>query len=380
MAVTTLAELFLHAAGHQKPDALMQKVGGRFQPISTAELVDRVRRLARAFEKRGLAREDRVALMAENGPHWPIVDFATLCTGAALVTVYPTLRADQAAYIVHDSQSKILFVQNREQLDGLMAHRKELPGVELFVLIDAHGNDADEAGGSVVEGAEVTTLTRAHPGGRRLRRRGVRRPHPRDPAGRPGDADLHQRHHGRAQGRHADPRQHRLQHARRPVAVRHQEGVPGALLPAAGPLLRAHHRLLLLPPGLLDRLRRIGPDPGRGPGAGQAASLRLGPPGLREGPGQDPGERRAQLGGQAEDLRVGPGRRPGGPARRAPGARARAACSASSSPWRTSWSSARSRSAWAAASCSPSRAARRWPGRSASSSGAPASRSTRATA
>jgi len=159
MAVTTLAELFLHAAGHQKPDALMQKVGGRFQPISTAELVDRVRRLARAFDKRGLTREDRVALMAENGPHWPIVDFATLCTGAALVTVYPTLRADQAAYIVHDSQSKILFVQNREQLDGLMAHRKELPGVELFVLIDAHGNDADEAGGSVVEGAEVTTLT-----------------------------------------------------------------------------------------------------------------------------------------------------------------------------------------------------------------------------
>ncbi len=155
MAVTTLAELFLHAAGHQKPDALQQKVAGRFQPISSAELVDRVRRLARAFEKRGLAREDRVALMAENGPHWPVVDFATLCSGAALVTVYPTLRSDQAAYIVRDSESKILFVQNREQLDGLLAHRKDLPGVELFVLIDA----PDGAGGeAVVEGAEVTTL------------------------------------------------------------------------------------------------------------------------------------------------------------------------------------------------------------------------------
>jgi len=152
MAVTTLAELFLHAAGHQKPDALLQKIGGRFQPISTAELVDRVRRLARAFEKRGLAPEDRVALMAENGPHWPVVDFATLCSGAALVTVYPTLRADQAAYIVHDSESKILFVQNREQLDGLLAHRDDLPGVELFVLIDG------EVGDAAVEGAEVSTL------------------------------------------------------------------------------------------------------------------------------------------------------------------------------------------------------------------------------
>jgi len=155
MAVTTLAELFLHTASHQKPDALLRKVAGHFQPISTAEMVDRVRRLSRAFDKRGLAREERVSLMAENGPHWPIIDFATLCTGAALVTVYPTLRPDQAAYIVHDSESKFLFVQNREQLDGLLGHRKDLPGVELFVLID--GDESDVAG-AAVGGAEVTTL------------------------------------------------------------------------------------------------------------------------------------------------------------------------------------------------------------------------------
>jgi long-chain acyl-CoA synthetase len=135
MAVTTLAELFLHAAGHRKPDALLHKVGGTFHPITTVELVDRVRRLARGLEKRGVDRGDRVALMAENGPHWPIVDFATLCRGAATATVYPTLRADQAAYIVRDSGSKVVFVQDRERLDGLLELRDELPDAELFVLI-----------------------------------------------------------------------------------------------------------------------------------------------------------------------------------------------------------------------------------------------------
>jgi long-chain acyl-CoA synthetase len=136
MAVTTLAELFLHAAGHRKPDALLHKVGGRFQPISTVEMVDRVRRLARGLERRGVERGDRVALMAENGPHWPIVDFATLCRGAATATVYPTLRSDQAAYIVRDSGAKIVFVEDRERLDGLLELRDELPEVELFVLIE----------------------------------------------------------------------------------------------------------------------------------------------------------------------------------------------------------------------------------------------------
>ncbi|HSL81271.1 MAG TPA: AMP-binding protein, partial [Thermoanaerobaculia bacterium] len=136
MAVTTLAELFLHAAGHRKPDALLHKVGGQFQPISTVEMVDRVRRLARGLERRGVERGDRVALMAENGPHWPIVDFATLCRGAVTTTVYPTLRSDQAAYIVRDSGAKVAFVEDRERLDGLLELRDELPEVELFVLID----------------------------------------------------------------------------------------------------------------------------------------------------------------------------------------------------------------------------------------------------
>jgi long-chain acyl-CoA synthetase len=150
MAVTTLAQLFLHAAGHRKPDALLHKVGGAFHPISTAELVDRVRRLSRGLEKRGVGRGDRVALMAENGPHWPIVDFADLCLGAATVTVYPTLPADQAAYIIADSQSKVAFVHHPEQLTELLEHRGELPDVELFVLIRGEVPGELAADGAVI--------------------------------------------------------------------------------------------------------------------------------------------------------------------------------------------------------------------------------------
>lgn len=155
MAVTTLAELFLHAAGHRKPDALLHKVGGRFEPISSAELVDRVRRLARGLEKRGVERGDRVALMAENGPHWPIVDFATLCRGAVTVTVYPTLTSAQAAYIVRDSGSKVAFVQDRPRLDALLELRDELSEVELFVLIEGEPPAGSGGTGGVATLAEL---------------------------------------------------------------------------------------------------------------------------------------------------------------------------------------------------------------------------------
>jgi long-chain acyl-CoA synthetase len=143
MSVTTLAELFLKAATYGMPDCLLHKVGGHYQPMSTAELVDRVRRLAKALAELGVKPGDRVALMAENGPHWPTVDFATLCIGGVVVPIYPTLLPDQAAYIVHDCGAKVVFAHTPAHLAGLLDHIQELPAVEHFILIQ--GTAADPA-------------------------------------------------------------------------------------------------------------------------------------------------------------------------------------------------------------------------------------------
>jgi long-chain acyl-CoA synthetase len=141
MSIRTLAELFLRVAERNKPDCLQHKVGGAFQPVSTAELVDRVRRLAKALQDLGVVPGDRVALMSENGPHWPTVDFATLCTGAVVVPVYPTLLPDQSAYIVRDCGAKVAVAETTAHLDGLLAHADQLPEVKQFVLIRGTSSD-----------------------------------------------------------------------------------------------------------------------------------------------------------------------------------------------------------------------------------------------
>ena len=84
MPIQTLAELFLVASGYDKPELLMHQVGGKYTSISTKQFVGDVHRLAKALRALGVQRGDRVALMAENGPDWPLVDFASLCVGAAL--------------------------------------------------------------------------------------------------------------------------------------------------------------------------------------------------------------------------------------------------------------------------------------------------------
>src|SRR5205807_9083032 len=141
MPVTTLTELFLQAATYGRPDCLLHRVGGSYQPMATAELVDRVRRLAKALTGLGVQRGDRVALMAENGPHWPTVDFATLCVGGVLVPIYPTLLPEQAAYIANDCGAHVVFAETAAHLEGLLAHAAELPEVKHFVLIRGTSDD-----------------------------------------------------------------------------------------------------------------------------------------------------------------------------------------------------------------------------------------------
>src|SRR5687767_13248291 len=139
MDIHTLSELFLVALGHRKPDCLQHKVGGRYVSISSEELGSRVRALAQALRGLGVARGDRVAMMAENGPHWPTVDFAALCAGTVHVPIYPTLLPEQAAYIANDSGAKVVFAQGRERLDGLLAIKAQMPTVQHFFLIEVAG-------------------------------------------------------------------------------------------------------------------------------------------------------------------------------------------------------------------------------------------------
>jgi long-chain acyl-CoA synthetase len=136
MSIRTLSELFLVAADHNKSDCLRHKEGGRYVSVSTAELVDRVWRLAQALTDLGVERGDRVALMAENGPDWSVVDFATLCLGGALVPIYPTLLPDGAAYIARDSGAKVLIVGGRDRLEGLLGVRGQMPAVRHLVSLD----------------------------------------------------------------------------------------------------------------------------------------------------------------------------------------------------------------------------------------------------
>ena len=58
-----------------------------------------------AWRRLGMAPGDRVAILSESRPEWLLADFAILASGAVTVPIYPTLSAEQVAFILRDSEA-----------------------------------------------------------------------------------------------------------------------------------------------------------------------------------------------------------------------------------------------------------------------------------
>ena len=97
--------------------ALRRKDYGIWNRLSWEQYGQKVREAAAGLLALGLQRGDRVAILGDNRPEWLICHLATMTIGCATCGVYPTSAAEQVAYVVGHSESKLLFVENEEQVD-----------------------------------------------------------------------------------------------------------------------------------------------------------------------------------------------------------------------------------------------------------------------
>ncbi|HEX2757783.1 MAG TPA: long-chain fatty acid--CoA ligase, partial [Thermoanaerobaculia bacterium] len=89
-----------------------------------------VKALSSALEGLGVKQGGRVALLSENRPEWSIVDFACQCYGAVLVPIFPTMIADQAAFLLKDSGATAAFASTPEQAAKILAAQQASPEVK----------------------------------------------------------------------------------------------------------------------------------------------------------------------------------------------------------------------------------------------------------
>lgn len=79
-------------------------------PISYGEMHATVEELGQWLDKQGVQFGDKVAILADNSPHWGISYFAITCMGAIAVPILTEFHPDAITHIIRHSGAKALFI------------------------------------------------------------------------------------------------------------------------------------------------------------------------------------------------------------------------------------------------------------------------------
>ncbi|CAM5745808.1 putative Long-chain-fatty-acid--CoA ligase FadD15 [Streptomyces afghaniensis 772] len=110
-----------------------------WKSLSWAQAAERVYAIAAGLIELGVQPEQRVALASSTRIEWILADLGIMCAGAATTTVYPQTNAEESAYILSDSESRVLIAENVEQLAKAQEKRAELPDLTHVVVVDPAG-------------------------------------------------------------------------------------------------------------------------------------------------------------------------------------------------------------------------------------------------
>ena len=87
----------------------------------------------------GLQRGECVSILSEDNKEWLYFDLAVQSVGGIASGVYTTDSPSQLAYLVNDSDSRFLVVENDEMLDKYLEVADEMPGLTRVICLDRDG-------------------------------------------------------------------------------------------------------------------------------------------------------------------------------------------------------------------------------------------------
>jgi len=121
MTIATLNDIFFAAVERNLDQIMLYREAGKWLPISSREFAQKVARSAAALRSWGIHPGDRIAILSENRPEWPIADVSSLLIGAVTVPLYTTLTADQTAFALGDAGCRVIFVSSGQQLHKVIS-------------------------------------------------------------------------------------------------------------------------------------------------------------------------------------------------------------------------------------------------------------------
>ncbi|MDM0045102.1 long-chain fatty acid--CoA ligase [Variovorax dokdonensis] len=136
----TIPEVFWNAVDARADQVWMrQKELGIWRTWTWRQTGDAVAEISAGLIALGLAAGECVSILSNTVVEWVLADLAVLSCGGVCSGIYPTDAPVQVHYLCEDSRTRVLFVEDDEQLDKALEVRDRLPMLDRIVVFDMEG-------------------------------------------------------------------------------------------------------------------------------------------------------------------------------------------------------------------------------------------------
>ena len=118
---------------------LRQKEFGIWRGWTWQQVGEAVREVAGGLMALGFAPHDTASILSNTVVEWVLADLAVLSCAGVSNGIYPTDAPSQVHYLCDDSRTRILFVEDDEQLDKALEVRAQLPSLKKIIVFDMEG-------------------------------------------------------------------------------------------------------------------------------------------------------------------------------------------------------------------------------------------------
>jgi long-chain acyl-CoA synthetase len=116
-----------------------KKLKGKWETATWREYYERARNTGLGLYEFGITKGDMVAILSQNRLEWIYTDMGALGIGACVIPIYATVTSDEVEYVLKNSNSKVIVVENADQLGKINRIKANCPSLQKTVVIDTDG-------------------------------------------------------------------------------------------------------------------------------------------------------------------------------------------------------------------------------------------------
>ena len=145
MDFKNIAQLFEHTTTkNESKELFFYKKNNSWIGLTGKDIRIAVEDISFGLRSLGIEEKSNIAILSNNSPRWAISDYGIICSSMTTVTIYPTLIDNHVEFILNDSKSQLIFVENQEQYLKIKRIYDSCYNLKFIVLMDDSCEDEND--------------------------------------------------------------------------------------------------------------------------------------------------------------------------------------------------------------------------------------------